>query len=108
MGARPGPACVTPCTLPLEKRSTYRITFGKPGFEPVTARLKPRVAAKGAAGFAGNVIVRGVVGGVVDVASAPHVSHCRNPLVATLRPATAHRRCTLAVTVFLRAQPCCI
>lgn len=47
--------------------------------------VKTQLANAGAAGFAGNVIVGGVVGMAVDAASGATNEHCPNPVAVTLR-----------------------
>ena len=48
--------------------------------------LTKEIAATGAAGFAGNLLLGGVVGGVVDAASGAALDHKPNPVILTLKP----------------------
>jgi hypothetical protein len=63
--------------------------ISKPGFEPQTVFVGTRVAGAGAAGFAGNVLVGGVVGMGVDAASGATLEHFPNPVAVVLRPIAA-------------------
>jgi hypothetical protein len=62
------------------------VTFSKPGYQDLTVPLKTKVAGAGAVGVAGNVIVGGAVGLVVDTASGAALDHYPNPLKVTLVP----------------------
>ena len=57
---------MTPCTLLLDRRQgVYQITIEKKGYEPVTVTLK-----KGINGWVfGNLLIGGIVGIVIDIAS---------------------------------------
>lgn len=48
--------------------------------------MKTNLAGSGAAGFAGNVLLGGVVGMGVDAATGATLEHTPNPVNATLRP----------------------
>lgn len=48
--------------------------------------MKTSLAGSGAAGFAGNVLLGGVVGMGVDAATGATLEHTPNPVNATLRP----------------------
>src|SRR5262245_29763899 len=61
-----GPSCVTPCTVTIDRARVMLATFSKPGYEPQTVRVTPQVAGKGALGVAGNAIVGGAAGMVID------------------------------------------
>ena len=45
-----------------------------------------RIANAGAAGFAGNILLGGIIGMGVDAASGAALEHYPNPVVATLQP----------------------
>ncbi|HET9615607.1 MAG TPA: hypothetical protein VFP74_00435 [Pseudolabrys sp.] len=62
------------------------VTFSKPGYQDVTVPLKTKVAGAGAVGVAGNVIIGGAVGVVVDTASGAALDHYPNPLRVNLVP----------------------
>ena len=90
-GPQPGPACVTPCQVHLPRNQELIVTFSKPGYEPVTVEVKTRIATEGAVGFAGNAIIGGIAGGVVDAASGATLEHYPNPVKVTLRPLAARQ-----------------
>lgn len=81
-----GPSCVTPCTLAVARSDRLLATFTKAGYRPQRITLDTRVAGAGVAGFAGNVLIGGGVGMVVDAASGATLEHFPNPLVVTLAP----------------------
>jgi len=67
-------ACVTPCTLTVSRKDEFSVSFAKPGYQPQTVQVATRIANAGAAGFAGNVLVGGLIGMGVDAASgATHI-----------------------------------
>jgi hypothetical protein len=74
----------TPCTFRMPRRSEFDVTFTKPGYRTVTTHVTTQVSGAGAAGMAGNVIVGGIIGGVVDVASGAMLEIRPNPLQVTL------------------------
>jgi hypothetical protein len=82
----PGPACTTPCTAEVPRNRELMVTFSKPGYQDVTVPLKTKVAGAGAVGVAGNVIIGGAVGVVVDTASGAALDHYPNPLRVNLVP----------------------
>ena len=61
----------------------------KPGYETVQATVTNKVGGQGGAAMAGNVIVGGVVGAGVDVASGAMLDLTPNPLVVTMQPTGA-------------------
>src|ERR1041384_7486836 len=78
--------CVTPCTLTVQRKDEFSVSFAKPGYQPQTIQVGTRVAGGGAAGFAGNILVGGVIGMGVDAASGATLEHFPNPVVAVLQP----------------------
>lgn len=82
-----GYACsATPCTWEIGRKSEFVVSFSKPGYEDVQIPVSTRIAGAGAAGFAGNVIVGGLVGMGVDAATGSTLEHYPNPVMATLTP----------------------
>jgi hypothetical protein len=77
--------CTTPCTLTVQRKDEFNVVIGKPGFEPQTVFVGARLAGSGAAGFAGNVLVGGIVGMGVDAASGATLEHFPNPVAVVLR-----------------------
>lgn len=76
----------TPCSLDIPRSEEFDVTFAKPGFRPQTVPVRTTVAGKGAAGFAGNVLLGGVVGMGVDAYTGAALDHTPNPVVVTLVP----------------------
>ena len=81
-----GHVCTTPCTLSFNRKDEFVVTIAKPGFHTDEIPVVTRVASGGAAGFAGNVLMGGVVGMAVDASSGATLEHSPNPVIATLDP----------------------
>ncbi len=77
--------CTTPCTISVNRREEFAITFSLPGYREQRVEVKTQVAGAGAAGFVGNVIVGGVVGMGVDAVTGSTLEHTPNPVVVTLQ-----------------------
>jgi len=85
-------ACTTPCTLTVSRKDEFSVSYSKPGYHPQTVQVATRVAGAGVAGFAGNVLVGGIVGMGVDAASGATLEHHPNPVVAVLQPVAPARQ----------------
>ena len=81
-----GHACVTPCTLQVSRKDEFSVVFAKPGYEEARVDVKTNIAAAGAAGFAGSLLLGSVVAMGVDAATGSTLEHTPNPVSATLRP----------------------
>ncbi len=81
-----GHLCTTPCTLQFARRDEFVVTISKPGYHTEEIPVTTRVAGAGAAGAAGNVLVGGLVGLTVDVATGAPLEHYPNPIVVNLEP----------------------
>jgi len=77
----------TPCSIRMPRESEFTATVSKPGYETVTVTVTHQTADGGAAGMAGNVLVGGVIGAVVDANSGATQELTPNPVVLTLTPA---------------------
>jgi hypothetical protein len=75
--------CVTPCMLEVARNQSFTATFNLEGFEPQTVPVTTQVAGAGAAGMAGNLILGGVVGVVVDASTGAMNEHVPNPVIVT-------------------------
>lgn len=84
-------ACTTPCTLTVSRKDEFSVSLAKPGYQPQTVQVGTRIAGGGVAGFAGNVLVGGVIGMGVDAASGATLEHHPNPVVAVLQPVAPAR-----------------
>jgi hypothetical protein len=82
-----GHACsATPCTWEVSRKSEFVVTFAKEGYAEMQIPVATRVAGAGAAGFAGNILVGGLVGMGVDAATGSTLEHFPNPVLASLQP----------------------
>ena len=82
-----GPTCVTPCTLQVSRKDEFTITVSKPGYVEESVEVKTQVAGSGAAGFAGNVLIGGVIGMGADAYTGATLEHVPNPVNVTLKEA---------------------
>jgi hypothetical protein len=78
--------CVTPCTLKVGRKDEFVVTASKPGYRDASIPVKTKVAGAGAAGFAGNILVGGVIGMGVDAATGATLEHYPSPVAFTLEP----------------------
>ncbi|CAN0220327.1 unnamed protein product, partial [Chrysoparadoxa australica] len=76
--------CSTPCTIELNRKYTYGVTFEKDGYKPVTGLLEPKLSGDGAAGMAGNILLGGIVGAAIDGSTGAMNDLKPNPMVAQL------------------------
>jgi hypothetical protein len=74
----------TPCTFEVSRKSEFIVTFRKEGFQEATVPVRTRIPGAGAAGFAGNLLLGGVVGMGVDAATGATMEHYPNPVTARL------------------------
>lgn len=96
-----GHQCLTPCVLQIPRRDEFIVTIEKPGFHIAEVHVTTHLANEGVAGFAGNVIIGGAVGMVVDAASGATLDHYPNPIIAELVPVRPGE----AVRTIVRAPP---
>ena len=82
-----GETCVTPCILKLKRRPGFTATFTKDGYETKTVKVDSEIKGGGVAAGAGNLLIGGVVGGLVDGSNGSLNSLTPNPLQVTLMPA---------------------
>jgi hypothetical protein len=79
-------ACVTPCVVQAKRNADITVSIAKEGYEPQIIPLTKDVAGSGAAGFAGNLLLGGVVGMGVDAVTGAAMDHHPNPVIVTLQP----------------------
>jgi hypothetical protein len=79
-------ACVTPCVVVAKRSADITVTINKEGYEPQIIPLTKEVPGTGAAGFAGNILLGGLVGMGVDAATGAALDHKPNPVIVTLQP----------------------
>ena len=65
--------------MKMPRRSEFVARIRKPGYKPVQATVTTKVAGQGSAAMAGNVIVGGLIGAGVDVASGAMLDLTPNP-----------------------------
>ena len=78
--------CVTPCAIQVNRNSDLQVSFELNGFEPEVVVLTKEIANTGVAGFAGNLLLGGIIGMGVDAANGAPLDHKPNPVMVTLRP----------------------
>jgi hypothetical protein len=81
-------ACITPCVVVAKRNADITVNLAKPGYEPETVQLTKEIPGTGAAGFAGNLLLGGLVGMGVDAATGAAQDHKPNPVIVTMRPRT--------------------
>ena len=81
-----GETCVTPCVLKLKRRPGFTATFTKDGYQAQTVKVDSELHGGGAAAGAGNLLLGGVIGGIVDGSNGSLNSLSPNPLQVTLVP----------------------
>jgi hypothetical protein len=60
-----GYSCVTPCQVELKRKNDLRADFTKEGYEPAYVLVQSRLGGA----MAGNILLGGVIGGVVDASN---------------------------------------
>jgi len=76
----------TPCTFKMPRKSDFDVTISKPGYKTWTGHVTNKVAGGGGAAMAGNVLVGGIIGAVVDGNNGSMLDLVPNPLVVKLEP----------------------
>jgi hypothetical protein len=79
-----GQTCVTPCKLKLKRKDGFTATFTKAGYDATKVEVKSKFSGGGAAAGAGNVLVGGIIGAVVDGTNGSLNDLKPNPLQVTL------------------------
>jgi hypothetical protein len=74
----------TPCSIKMKRKSEFTATLTKPGYKPATVSVTNKVGTGGGAGMAGNVLVGGIIGAGVDVATGAMLDLTPNPAHVTL------------------------
>ncbi|TFV38546.1 PEGA domain-containing protein [Bradyrhizobium frederickii] len=83
--------CTTPCSVVVKRNADLSITFQKEGYEPQIVPLSRDIPTSGAAGFAGNLLLGGVIGMGVDAATGAATDHKPNPVIVTMQPSAPAR-----------------
>lgn len=79
-------ACVTPCSVVVKRNADISVAFQKEGYASQVVQLTKEIPPTGAAGFAGNVLIGGLVGMGVDAYTGAATDHKPNPVAVTLEP----------------------
>ncbi len=77
----------TPTSFKLPRKDSLVVTIEKEGYETLTVNVNSQVSGAGAVGMAGNVLVGGLVGAVIDPLSGAMKDLRPNPVKVTLVPA---------------------
>lgn len=93
-----GISCKTPCALRLKRRHSFTVDITRKGFEPVRATVDSGVSGGGGAAMAGNVILGGIVGAVIDGTNGSMNELRPNPLKVNLVPVGYRASATAAGT----------
>jgi hypothetical protein len=81
---------MTPCTFGKVKReSEFTVTVSKAGYKTGTYSVTHKTSGSGGAGMAGNVLVGGLIGGIIDGNNGSTQDLVPNPLRVTLEPLEA-------------------
>ena len=75
-----GQTCTSPCRLRLPRKHDFTVTARMVGYETATADVDSRIRAGGVAGAAGNVLIGGIIGGIVDGSNGSMRDLTPNPL----------------------------
>ncbi|CAN7198981.1 hypothetical protein LJR225_000639 [Phenylobacterium sp. LjRoot225] len=83
-------ACdATPCTFQMPRKSEFDVTVTKAGYKTWQGHVSRHVAGGGGAGFAGNVLIGGLIGAGVDAASGAMMDLTPNPMNVVLEQSAA-------------------
>ncbi len=81
-----GVQCVTPCALQLKRKNGFTVDIAKDGYEPVHATITSGISGGGGAAMAGNLVLGGLIGAVVDGTNGSMNDLKPNPLDVKLVP----------------------
>lgn len=79
----------TPCAIPKVKREAeFSVTIEKDGYKTTTHNITHQMSGGGGAGMAGNVILGGGIGAILDANNGSTQELVPNPLRVTLEKLT--------------------
>jgi hypothetical protein len=81
-----GQQCITPCQIKLKRKPGFTATVKKTGYQTQTLTVDSKLGGGGAVAGAGNIILGGVIGGIVDGTNGSMNNLTPNPLKVTLVP----------------------
>lgn len=76
---------VTPVDFTLNRKQEVAATFSLEGYSSQTVEVDTVVAGAGAAGFVGNALIGGIIGGGIDIATGATLTHKPNPVHVVLQ-----------------------
>ena len=79
-----GQTGVTPATFTIPRKGDLSVTVSMDGYETQEVFLSSKLSGAGTAGFLGNALIGGVIGGGIDVISGATLSHTPNPVIVSL------------------------
>jgi hypothetical protein len=74
----------TPCSLKMSRKAHFTATIKKPGYKTIDVQVTTKIATAGGAAMAGNVLIGGLIGAGVDVATGAMNDLTPNPVTLTL------------------------
>lgn len=74
----------TPCSLTMARNSEFDATITKSGYKTLKVHITHKISGGGGAGMAGNVLVGGIIGAGVDVATGAMYDLTPNPVDVVL------------------------
>ncbi len=89
-----GQQCITPCQMKLKRKPGFTATVKKEGYQSQTVTVDSKLGGGGAVAGAGNIILGGVIGGIVDGTNGSMNNLTPNPLKITLVPVAAETAAT--------------
>lgn len=76
--------CMSPCAIKAKRKPGFVVKITKEGYEALEANIASAVSSGGGAGMAGNVLLGGVVGAIVDGSNGSMNDLKPNPLKVKL------------------------
>jgi hypothetical protein len=84
-----GMTCVSPCDLRVRRKETFTANISKQGYQAVTVPMTSKMHGGGALALAGNVLIGGLIGVIVDVSTGALRDVRPGPIDLTLQPTGA-------------------
>src|ERR1700690_3147923 len=79
-----GQVCKTPCSIKLPRKDNCVVKIKKSGFTDVNVNVTAQISGAGGAGMAGNILLGGIIGGGVDLATGAMYDLKPNPIKVNL------------------------
>jgi hypothetical protein len=87
----------TPCAIPkISREADFTVTIKKDGYKTTTHNVTHQMSGNGGAGMAGNVILGGGIGAILDANNGATQELVPNPLKVTLEKEDASENITPA------------